>query len=268
MKTFKSKTIFLLLILLMAFSALFPLLLSKANDQRVLGQMHIHKVELLENNHPTPYSMIDKMRLLYDKHVKSKDIVVVQNAHLSEVDLKNLNGQCLAEIQKLSEKKLLPDLEDDFTSNGCEGSSFTLFDTTRPDLVVNLYAIIMYDDQYRISFTMDADTNKIYELNMKSAVKPLIIDIDNSYLYWKNYIGLSLEQSNDLLSVERSDEVGEVSEGSDTFGISGKDYLVDDRTFEMGPVVVHDYTDGNKMVSYKFFLANDKKEFTISLSFQ
>ena len=269
MKTFKIMTIFLLLISLMVFSAVFPLLLSKVNDQQLLGQIHLQKIEAQENNHSTQYSVIDKLRLLYDKRVYSKDIVVVQNAQLSEADLKKLNALCYTELQTLREKKLLPDLEDDLNT-GFEGSSFTSFDTSRPDLVVNYYIMTMYSSQYRISFTMDADTNKIYELNIDSSVKPLVIDYDNAYLHWQDYIGLSLEQS---------DHPGEVSEdGSNdnrpfpplnsTSDESDKDHPAEDRTSGMAIALVHDYTDGNKTVAYSFVIAKDKKSFTISWSIQ
>ncbi|MFB5675396.1 hypothetical protein ACE3NQ_17320 [Paenibacillus terreus] len=270
MKTFKIMTIFLLLILLMAFSAVFPLLLSKASDQQLLGQIHLQKIEVQENNHSTQYSVIDKLRLLYDKRVNSKDIVVVQNAQLSKADLEKLNAVCYAELQTLREKKLLPDLEDN-VSTGFEGSSFTSFDTSRPDLVVNYYTMTMYSNQYRISFTMDADTNKIYELNIDSAAGPLVIDYDNAYLHWQDYVGLSLEQS---------DHSGEVSEGGysddnrpfpsldSTIAESDKDYPIGDRTSSPVVALVHDYTDGNKTVAYSFVIPNDKKSFTISWSFQ
>lgn len=270
MKALKNMTIFLLLISLMAFSAVFPLLLSRVNDQQLLGQIHLQKIEVQENNQSAQYSMIDKLRLLYDKRVNSKDIVVVQNAQLSEVDLEKLNAVCYDELQALREKKLLPHMEDGI-GTGLEGSSFTSFDASRPDLVVNYYIMTMYSNQYRISFTMDADTNKIYELNIDSAAKPLVIDYDNAYLHWQDYIGLSLDQS---------DDSGEVSEGgyrddsklfpslNSTIAESDKDYPIGDRTSSPAKALVHDYTDGNKIVAYSFVIPNDKKSFTITWAFQ
>ncbi|MDP4097135.1 hypothetical protein OIN60_10175 [Paenibacillus sp. P96] len=270
MKTFKIMTLFLVLILLMAFSAVFPLLLSKVNDQQLLGQIHLQKIKAQENNPSTQYSMIDKLRVLYDKRVHSKDIVVVQNAQLSAADLEKLNAVCYAELQTLREKKLLPALEDGL-STGFEGSSFTSFDTSRPDLVVNYYVMTMYSNQYRISFTMDADTHKIYELSIESVVKPLVLDYDNAYLHWQDYIGLSLEQSDHARKLPEggySNDNGPFPPLNSMSEESDQDYPVDDRTSGMAMALVHDYTDGNQTVVYSFLIAQDKKSLTISWSFQ
>jgi hypothetical protein len=269
MKTLKIMTLFLLLILLMACSAVFPLLLSKVNDQQLLGQIHVQKIEAQENNPSTQYSMIHKLRVLYDKRVHSKDIVVIRNAQLSEADLEKLNAVCYAELQKLREKKLFPDLEDDLNT-GFEGASFTSFDTSRPDLVVNYYVMTMYSNQYRISFTLDADTNKIYELNIESAAKPLALDYDNAYLHWQDYTELSLEPSN------YSGKLPAGGYGNDNRLFpplnskpeeSDADYPVEDRTPDMAMALVHDYTDGSQTVVYSFIIARDKKSFTITWSF-
>ncbi|MFB5760638.1 hypothetical protein [Paenibacillus medicaginis] len=270
MKKFKIITLFLLLISLMVFAAVFPLLLSKVNDQQLLGQIHLQKIEAQASNPSTQYSVIDKLRVLYDKRVHSKDIVVVQNAQLSAADLEKLNAICYAQLQTLREKKLLPNLEDD-VSEGFQGSSFTSFDTSRPDLVVNYYVMTMYSNSYRISFTMDADTNKIYELNIDSTVKPLVMDYDNAYLHWRDYLGLSLEQSDHARKLPEGGysndnrpfpPLNSMSEGAD------QDYPVDDQTSGMSRALIHDYTDGSQTVVYSFLIAKDKKSFTISWSFQ
>ncbi|WP_339219258.1 hypothetical protein [Paenibacillus sp. FSL H8-0332] len=247
MRAFRRLSLYLVPLLLMACSALLPLLFTTINDQRVLGQIHIRTLEDQGGGQTASYSMIDKMHLLYEKSMGSPNIVVVQNTQLSGAEMKKLGAECLAELERLSEAKVLPGLADGLSNSGYEGSSFTVYDTTKPERVVTFYAITMPVNSYRISFTMDAETHTIYELNINSDAEALAIDIGNAYLHWQTYTGLTLVTSD-----------AEASAGE----------LIRPRApdSQVEPLAIHKYTDGTHSVSYSFFLANDGKQFTIILS--
>ncbi|WP_340024864.1 hypothetical protein MHI24_06970 [Paenibacillus sp. FSL K6-1096] len=247
MSAFRRMILYLVPLLLMACSALLPLLFTKINDQRVLGQIQIRTLEEQPDGQNVSYSMIDKMHLLYEKSMGSPDIVVVQNAQLSAADMEKLGANCRTELEKLRETRLLPGIEDGFGNTGYTGTSYTVYDTTNPERVVTFYAITLQVHAYRISFTVDAETNQIYELNINSDEGALAIDIGNAYLHWQTYTGLKLVPSD-----------AEASAGE----------LVRPRApdSQVTPLAVYEYTDGAQSISYSFFLANDGKRFTILLS--
>ena len=287
--------LYLVPLLLMACSALLPLLFTKINDQRVLGQIHIQTLEDQGGGQSVSYSMIDKLHLLSEKRVRSPDIAVIQNAHLSEADTQKLGAECLAELQKLSEVKLLPGLEDGLRNSGYEGASFTVYDATKPERAVTFYDITMLSNPYRISFTMDAETHKIYELNIVSDDGPLVIDEGNAYLHWQEYLGLTLVPSSSEAPVDDAVEHSEPdsmmatvpssSQGSagdavehsepdsmmatvpsSSQGSAGDASERKEQDSLVAPLVIHNYTDGTQSVSYSFILAGDGKRFTIFLS--
>ncbi|WP_433706726.1 hypothetical protein [Paenibacillus illinoisensis] len=271
MRTFKRLTLYLVLLLLMACSALLPLLFTKINDQRVLGQIHFQTLEDQGGGQSVSYSMIDKLHLLSEKRMRSPDIAVIQNAHLSEADMQKVGAECLAELQKLSEVKLLPELEDGLRNSGYEGASFTVYDATKPERAVTFYDITMLSNPYRISFTMDAETHKIYELIIVSDDGPLVIDEGNAYLHWQEYIGLTLVPSPSEAPVDDAVEHSEPDSMMATVPSSSQCPAGDASEREeqdslVAPLVIHNYTDGTQSVSYSFTLAGDGKRFTIFLS--
>lgn len=273
MKKLKTMAAFFLLFLIMAASVTLPPLLSKANDRQLIGQIHLQKLETKQDVTLAPENgVIDKLRLLYDKLANSKDIVVVKNIQLSETELNKIKSSCYAELQKLKGKKLFPDIEVDL-DNGFDVSSFICANTSMPDFAVNFFIISIYSAQYRISFIIDADTNKIYGLNISSAMEPLDIDYNNAPLNWKDYMGLSFVKADN--SGKASDD--DYADGNGPFPSLNNMIRVfeDDYTnvtqpvpYVMARALENNYTDGNKMVNYFFEMTNDNKSFTISWSFQ
>jgi len=260
----------------MAFSVAFPLFLSKASDQKLLGQIHLEELDVNKVNHPpghetTNYSVIDKLRLLYDMRGNSKDVVVVQNTQLSVTDQEKIQTAYNTELSKLKDENLLPDIKADLNDRA-EISSFTCSSTSRPDLSVSFYIVKLYSLHYQITFTMDADTNKIYELDINSTVSSLVLDFDNAYLHWQDYIGLSHMKQDNIPKAALNDSYSNNnSEFLPLYGVpqgAEKPPANDDNRLAVAEATEHDYTDGNKVVTYSFFVANENKSFTITWFFR
>ena len=259
----------------MIFSVIFPLLLSKASDQKLLGQIYVQEFELNEVGNPIEYettstSVLDKLMLLYDMRGNAKDLVVVQNTQLSITDQEKIKTLYNAELLTLKDKNLLPDIKANLNDRA-EITSFTCFNTLRPDLSVSFYIVKLYSVQYRMTFTMDAETNKIYELDINSTVNPLDMDFDNAYLYWQDYIGLSLMEKDITQETPNGSHSNDNNVFSPLYSMlqePEKNSTSDDNMVAEAETLEYDYTDGNKMVTYSFFNTKGNKSFTITWLFQ
>ena len=107
--------------------------------------------------------MIDKLKLLYGVRIKSDNIVVIQNKQLSSAEQERIKTAYNTELLKLSAINLFPALDTSMNSPA-EISTFTYSSTLVPDLAANFYIVKLNSAAYTITFTMDAETNKIYDL--------------------------------------------------------------------------------------------------------
>lgn len=275
MKTFKIFTIFVVLILLMASSVAFPLLVSKISDQRLLGQINLQKIE--ENKVSPPIqreiiynSVLDKLMLLNGMRVNSKDIVVVKNTQLSVTDQEKIKTLYKAELSKLKDKNLFPDVTTDL-NDGVEISLFTCSNTSRTDLSFSFYIVKLNFSQYRITFTMDAETNKIYEFDIISTVELLVMDFDNVYLRWQDYIGLSLMKKENSKEALNSNYIKDNSVPLPFYSMpkaAEKNPASDNSELFASESLLQDYTDGSEVVTYSFYNAEDNKSITIDWYFK
>ncbi|MBA4687589.1 MAG: hypothetical protein H2184_10570 [Candidatus Galacturonibacter soehngenii] len=281
MKTYKIIAINLLLTLILIFSLIFPLLLSKLKDKQLLGKVSLQQYDAIKNinyiqNEATNYTIIDKLKLLYGVRIKSDNIVVIQNSQLSSAEQERIKTAYKTELLKLSAINLLPDLETDM-NNPAEISTFTYSSTLAPDLTANFYMVKLNSAAYTITFTMDAETNKIYAFDINSSVEPLTIDFSNADSLWQNYIGLPLwyvPQNTD--NDETTDDTYIDNEMQSTLmnepitENNSNDQLATSSQIEESDLLnatASDYTDGNQIVSFSFYVGDNCKKFSIRCSF-
>lgn len=282
MKTYKIIAIYILLTLILIFSLIFPLLLSKLKDKQLLGKVFLQQYDAIKNinyaqDKATNYTMIDKLKLLYGVRIKSDNIVVIQNTQLSSAEQEKIKTAYSTELLQLSAIHLLPDLDIDI-NNPTEISTFTYSSTLVPDLAANFYIVKLNSAEYTITFTMDAETNKIYALDINSTVEPLTIDFYNADSLWQDYIGLSLWYDSQNMDNDGMTEDNHIDNETQSTLMSvpiseanSNDQLGTSSPTEESDLLnatASDYTDGNQMVSFSFYVGDDCKKFSIRCSFR
>lgn len=281
MKTYKIIAIYILLTLILIFSLIFPLLFSKLKDKQLLGKVSLQQYDAIKSinyaqDEATNYTMIDKLKLLYGVRIKSDNIVVIQNTQLSSAEQERIKTTYNTELLKLSAINLLPDLDIDM-NNPTEISTFTYSSTLGPDLAANFYIVKLNSTAYTITFTMDAETNKIYAFDINSNVGPLTIDFYNADSLWQNYIGLSLwcdSQNKDNDEMTDNNHIDNETE-STLMSVPISESNFNDQLGTSSPneesdllnATASDYTDGKQIVSFSFYVGDNCKKFSIRCSF-
>ncbi|WP_027090609.1 hypothetical protein [Thomasclavelia saccharogumia] len=199
MKKVKTFLIVLTTIALLVIVAFMPIMLAEWNDERMLADVVIDKIEDDDSSmvHPSKLSAKEKIALLYDYNYRNqKFFLVSQQQTKSKVEFEKIKESVVKEVNELQDLKILPefDFNDDQEEYIIEILTYT--EMTDPESCVVVMQVEFYDDKCSLSVWFDGNDSTIYRCsyygeNLVDFEATGIFGEDVLLNYGMNYLGLS-----------------------------------------------------------------------------
>ena len=199
MKKVKTFLIVLITIALLVIVAFMPIMLAEWNDERMLADVVIDKIEDDDSSmvHPSKLSTKEKIALLYDYNYKNqKFFLVSQQQTKSKEEFEKIKENVVKEVNELQDLKILPEF--DFNDNQEEYiiEILTYTEMTDPESCVVVMQVEFYDDKCSLSVWFDGNDNIMYRCsyygeNLVDFEATGIFGEDVLLDYGMNYLGLS-----------------------------------------------------------------------------
>lgn len=195
----KLKTIapFFLAILLLFLAAFLPIFLCRLQDNSMLGVAHLEPLptaEPFEEGHPL--SAAEKISLICDYGRIGSNIVLTKRQNSKSYSSKKNDlipeEKVFAELKKLQSLGAFPDLPLD-DEPMYYSTSYTYMDVDHPSRIVNILDYSFSVEDYHCTLTMDADTNQIYQYNIRLNGQPLSFDTQSAFAAFSRYLLLDEE---------------------------------------------------------------------------
>ena len=200
----KIKVLFVVVVTmsLLVIIAILPILLSKWNDNRMLAQVTVEKIDEKDilSLHTSKLSTQEKIKLLYDYSAEGQNYVYITQQIKSKEDYDKIRGNIAEEIKKLQNLQIISafDFNDSYENNTF--NTITYAKATDPESCVVLMMATFLSEEGYLEVWLDGNDNTIYRCHY---VEKKETDIDpNTFLnknvllaYGMDYLGLSKEET-------------------------------------------------------------------------
>ena len=189
MKKVKTFLIVLTTIALLVIVAFMPIMLAEWNDERMLADVVIDKIEDDDSSmvHPSKLSAKEKIALLYDYNYRNqKFFLVSQQQTKSKVEFEKIKESVVKEVNELQDLKILPefDFNDDQEEYIIEILTYT--EMTDPESCVVVMQVEFYDDKCSLSVWFDGNDSTIYRC---SYYGENLVDFEATGIFGEDVLG-------------------------------------------------------------------------------
>ena len=163
----------------------------------MLGMAHLEPLptaEPFEEGHPL--SAAEKISLICDYGRIGSNIVLTERQNSKSYSSKKNDlipeEKVFTELKKLQSLGAFPDLPLD-DEPMYYSTSYTYMDVGHPSRIVNILDYSFSVEDYHCTLTMDADTNQIYQYNIRLNGQPLSFDTQSAFAAFSRYLLLDEE---------------------------------------------------------------------------
>lgn len=184
---------------LLAIVTFMPIAISKWNDNRLLNEFVVEKIESKESvAFMSKLSTNEKVALLNDYNERNQNYVVInqRRANIND-DFEKAKEKVTIEIEKLQNLKIMPEFDFANTFQDYSLETETYAKATDPESSVVILRMYFQGEKDSLNIWMDGNDNKIYRYIYSRTTMADYTDsnVDIQYLYGVKYLGLSEEET-------------------------------------------------------------------------
>ena len=192
MKKYKNKIKFIVAVTVLILISLSPLVISKMQDQQLIGRFQVEKIKNEQSEVQTSkLSVVEKLELIVDYENRGNNIITT-------TQVQDMNDENVQEIKTIIDKQLetlkslgiLTDLHFD-ENYVCYNYTLKRYSNVEnPKKSVRVYQVDFTNGEDIFNVTIDADTHLIYQYNYYNKKYNEKID-EEVYIFGRQYLGLS-----------------------------------------------------------------------------
>lgn len=192
MKKCKNKIKFIVAIAVLILISLGPLVISKMQDNQLIGHLQIEKIKNEQaDGQISKLSVVEKLELIINYGNRGNNIITTtQVQDMNDENVQEIKTIINEQLETLKSLGILTDLHFD-ENYVCYNYTLKRYSNVEnPKKSVHVYQVDFTNGEDIFNVTIDADTHLIYQYNYYNKKYNVKID-EEDYIFGRKYLGLS-----------------------------------------------------------------------------